>query len=112
MERDMPRNRPRRGELATPASNEHMCQVAVRSEADLVFLDLEDACAPSAKESARATAVAALTGLDWDETIRAIRINGLDTEWCHGDIIEVVAGAREALDVIIIPKVLSARDVW
>ena len=39
-----------------------MCEVAARAGADLVFLDLEDACAPSAKESARATAVAALTG--------------------------------------------------
>jgi citrate lyase subunit beta / citryl-CoA lyase len=106
------RLRPRRSELATPASSEHMCEVAARSEADLVFLDLEDACAPSAKEGARATAVAALTNLDWGRSIRAIRINGLDTPWCYGDIIEVVTGAREALEVIIVPKALSARDVW
>lgn len=108
----MSRDRPRRSELATPASNEHMCEVAARSGADLVFLDLEDACAPSAKEAARATAVAALTELDWGRTIRAIRINGLDTQWCHGDIIELVTGARDRLDVIIVPKVLTARDVW
>lgn len=106
------RNRPRRSELATPASNEHMCEVAARAGADLVFLDLEDACAPAAKVSARATAVAALTELDWGTTLRAIRINGLDTQWCHGDIVEVVTGAREALDVIIVPKVLTAREVW
>jgi citrate lyase subunit beta / citryl-CoA lyase len=105
-------SRPRRSELATPASNEHMCEVAARAGADLVFLDLEDACAPAAKESARATAVAALTDLDWGRTVRAIRINGLDTQWCHDDIVEVVSGARDALDVIIIPKVLTARDVW
>ena len=105
-------SRPRRSELATPASNEHMCEVAARAGADLVFLDLEDACAPAAKESARATAVAALTNLDWGRTIRAVRINGLDTQWCHDDIVDVVSGARDALDVIIIPKVLSARDVW
>lgn len=105
-------SRPRRSELATPASNEHMCEVAARSGADLVFLDLEDACAPAVKESARATAVAALTDLDWGTTLRAVRINGLDTPWWHGDIIEVVTGARDALDVIIIPKVRSARDVW
>jgi citrate lyase subunit beta / citryl-CoA lyase len=105
-------SRPRRSELATPASDEHMCEVAARSGADLVFLDLEDACAPSVKESARAMAVTALTELDWGRTLRAIRINGLDTPWCYGDLIEVVAGAREALDVIIIPKVLTARDVW
>lgn len=110
--REPTRLRPRRSELATPASNEHMCEKAARAGADLVFLDLEDACAPSAKESARATAVAALTTLDWGDTIRAVRINGLDTPWCHGDIIEVVTGARDALDVIIVPKVLSAQDVW
>jgi citrate lyase subunit beta/citryl-CoA lyase len=89
-----------------------MCEVASRAGADLVFLDLEDACAPSAKKSARATAVAALTNLDWGKTTRAIRINGLDTPWCYGDIVEVVIGAREALDVLIVPKALSARDIW
>ena len=65
------------------------------SGADLVFLDLEDACAPSAKESARKIAVAALTELDWGRTVRAVRINGVDTVWCHDDIIEIVTGARE-----------------
>ena len=104
--------RARRSELATPASSERMCEKAAGSGADLVFLDLEDACAPVAKEGARATAVAALTGLDWGRTLRAVRVNGLDTLWCHDDIIEVVTGAREALDVLIVPKARSARDVW
>ena len=89
-----------------------MCEVAARAGADLVFLDLEDACAPSAKESARSTAVNALTNLDWGRTLRAVRINGLDTPWCHDDVVEIVGGARGALDVIIVPKVRSARDVW
>ena len=102
----------RRSELATPASSEHMCEVAARAGADLVFLDLEDACAPSAKKSARATAVAALTNLDWGKTTRAVRINGLDTPWCYGDIVEVVTGAREAVDLLIVPKARSARDIW
>jgi citrate lyase subunit beta/citryl-CoA lyase len=102
----------RRSELATPASSERMCEKAARAGADLVFLDLEDACAPSAKEGARATAVAALTGLDWGRTLRAVRINGLETPWCHDDVIEVVTGARDALDVLIVPKARSARDVW
>ena len=104
--------RARRSELATPASSEKMCAKAPRSGADLVFLDLEDACAPSAKEGARAIAVAALTGQDWGRTVRAVRINGPDTPWCHDDVIEVVTGAREALDVLIVPKARSARDVW
>lgn len=103
--------RARRSELATPASSERMCEKAPAAGADLVFLDLEDACAPGAKESARATAVGALTGLDWGRTVRAVRINGIETIWCHGDIIEIVTGARDSLDVLIVPKVRSARDV-
>jgi citrate lyase subunit beta/citryl-CoA lyase len=104
--------RARRSELASPASSERMCEKAARSGADLVFLDLEDACAPVAKEGARATAVSALTELDWGRTVRAVRVNDLETPWCHGDVIEVVTGAREALDVLIVPKARSARDVW
>ena len=104
--------RARRSELATPASSEKMCTKAAATDADLVFLDLEDACAPLAKEGARATAVAALTELDWGRTLRAVRVNGLDTPWCHGDIIEIVTGAREHLDVLIVPKARTERDVW
>lgn len=108
----MRKPRARRAELATPASSERMCQKAAASGADLVFLDLEDACAPAAKEAARGIAVRALTGLDWGRTVRAVRVNGLDTPWCHDDIIEVVTGARDAVDVLIVPKARTARDVW
>lgn len=104
--------RVRRSELATPASSAKMCAKAPSAGADLVFLDLEDACAPSAKVGARATAVAALTGQDWGRTVRAVRVNGLDTPWCHDDVIELVTGAGDALDVIIVPKARSARGVW
>jgi citrate lyase subunit beta/citryl-CoA lyase len=108
-------NRParlRRSELATPASSEKMCAKAPGSGADLVFLDLEDACAPSAKEDARSIAVDALTQQDWGRTVRAVRINGIDTQWCHGDITELVTGAGRHIDVLIVPKARRARDVW
>jgi len=104
--------RARRSELATPASSERMCEKAPSSGADLVFLDLEDACAPGVKESARSIAVGALTGIDWGRTVRAVRINGIETQWCHDDIVEIVTRARDCVDVLIIPKARSARDVW
>lgn len=104
--------RPRRSELATPASNDWMFAKAAASGADLVFLDLEDAVAPAEKKASRDKVVGALCDLDWGGTTRAIRMNGLDTPWAHGDVIDVVRGAREALDVIIVPKVRQARDVW
>jgi citrate lyase subunit beta/citryl-CoA lyase len=89
-----------------------MCQKAPGSGADLVFLDLEDACAPNVKESARAIAIAALTEQDWGRTLRAVRVNGLDTPWCYGDVTEIVTKAGAALDLIIVPKVRKPRDVW
>lgn len=104
--------RPRRSELATPASNEWMFAKSAASGADLVFLDLEDACAPAEREAARPKAAAALRQLDWGRTTRAIRMNGVHTRWAYGDVIEVVTAAREALEVIIVPKVCEAREVW
>lgn len=102
----------RRSELATPASNERMFAKAAASQADLVFLDLEDAVAPANREEARGKAVRAFNDYDWGTTVRALRMNGIDTRWAYGDVIEVLSGARENLDVIIVPKVTSARDVW
>ena len=60
--------------------------------------------APAFKEESRDKAIAALNELDWGRTARAIRINGLDTQWCHDDVVEVVTKAGENLDTIIIPK--------
>ena len=102
----------RRSELSTPGTSDKMMAKAAASEADLVFLDLEDAVAPTAKEGARAPVVAALTGLDWGTKTRAVRINGTHTPWCHDDLVEVVTGAGAVLDVVIVPKVKAPRDVW
>ena len=104
--------RARRSELATPASNDRMIQRAPGSGADMVFLDLEDACAPSEKVAARAKVTAALNESDWGDVTRAVRVNALDTIWCHDDVIEVVTAAGRNLDVLIIPKACSGRDVW
>jgi citrate lyase subunit beta / citryl-CoA lyase len=102
----------RRSELAVPASNDNMFEKGARSGADLVFLDLEDAVPPAFKEESRVKAIGALNDIDWGRTVRAIRINGLDTPWCHDDIIDVVTRAGNNLDTIIIPKGRRARDVW
>lgn len=102
----------RRSELAVPASNDNMFEKGARCGADLVFLDLEDAVAPAFKQEARMKAIAALNDIDWGRTARAIRINGLDTQWCHDDVVDVVTKAGANLDTIIVPKARRARDVW
>lgn len=105
-------SRIRRSELSTPGQSAKMIAKAAASEADLVFLDLEDAVAPSAKPGARKNIVAALNELDWGSTVRSYRINSVDTEWCHDDLIEVVGQAGANLDVVIVPKIKGPRDVW
>ena len=102
----------RRSELSTPASNERMIAKAVASNADLVFLDLEDSVSPNEKVAARAKVINALKTLDWGKKTRAYRINDLETEYAYQDIISVVEEAGAYIDVIIVPKVKSAKDVW
>jgi citrate lyase subunit beta/citryl-CoA lyase len=81
--------RARRSELSVPATSEKMMTKAAGSDADLVFLDLEDAVAPKAKDDARRGAVKALLGLDWGRKTRAVRINGVHTSWCLDDVVDV-----------------------
>ena len=102
----------RRSELATPASSQKMIEKAAGSDADLVFLDLEDAVAPPQKEGARDNVVRALRELDWGEKLRAVRVNGADTRWAHDDVMAVVEGAGAHLDLLILPKVKAPRDIW
>ncbi|MBI2765776.1 MAG: CoA ester lyase [Chloroflexi bacterium] len=102
----------RRSELSTPGTSMKMMEKAAASAADLVFLDLEDAVAPSDKPGARQPIIEAINGLDWGTKTRAVRINAVQTVWCHDDLIEVVTGAGQNIDVIIIPKVKAPRDVW
>jgi citrate lyase subunit beta/citryl-CoA lyase len=79
--------------------------------ADEVFMDLEDSVAPGAKEEARANIVAALKEGDWADKTVVVRINGVPTKWCYRDVIEVVEGAGEHIDCLMIPKVEYATDV-
>jgi citrate lyase subunit beta/citryl-CoA lyase len=103
--------RARRCQLAVPGSSDKMIAKAATLGVDHVFLDLEDAVAPSAKVPARQQIVTALNTLDWGRTVRCVRINDLDTHYAYEDIIEVVEGAGNNLDTILVPKVRSACDV-
>ncbi len=79
--------------------------------ADMVFLDLEDAVAPLEKPAARAKVVQAINEQNWGETVLCVRVNVWDTEWTYRDVIEVVEGAGERLDELMLPKVQNVGDV-
>lgn len=107
---DRPR-RPRRCQLSVPGSSEKMMTKAAGLEVDHVFLDLEDAVAPNAKADARGKIVRALNELDWKARTLCVRINDVETPWCHDDVIEVVTGAGEKLDTIMLTKAKRPADV-
>jgi citrate lyase subunit beta/citryl-CoA lyase len=88
-----------------------MIEKAAASGADEVFLDLEDACAPAEKASARALAVELLTTLDFGGKLRVVRINGVGTPWCRDDVVGLVTGARDSIDCLLLPKVDDASHV-
>ncbi len=100
--------RPRRSALYMPASNAKAIEKARGLACDVVILDLEDAVAPEAKETARMQAVEAVKAGGFGRREVVIRVNGLDTPWGAADL-AVVAGS--GADAILVPKISSAADV-
>ncbi|OEV04215.1 HpcH/HpaI aldolase/citrate lyase family protein [Streptomyces oceani] len=105
------RLRPRRSCMAVPGSNPRFLEKAQGLPADQVFLDLEDACAPLAKEDARHSIVKALNEGDWRGKTRVVRVNDWTTHWTYRDVITVVEGAGANLDCLMLPKVQDAAQV-
>jgi len=101
-----------RSELAVPGSSTRFLEKAAGGTSDMVFLDLEDAVAPSDKEQARKNIIAALNDLDWSGKTVSVRINGLDTHYMYRDVVDIVEQAGDKLDLIMIPKVGTAADVY
>ena len=101
-----------RSELAVPGSQPEMFEKAAKSDVDVIFLDLEDAVAPDEKEGARKNIIRALNEVDWGTKSMSIRINGLDTHYMYRDVVDIVEQAGERLDLIMIPKVGTAADVY
>lgn len=103
-----------RSELAVPGSQPKMFQKAGDSDADFIFLDLEDAVAPADKEQARRNVISALSEVEWRSGGKSIsvRINGLDTLYMYRDIVDVIEQAGEYLDTVLVPKVGVPADVY
>jgi malyl-CoA/(S)-citramalyl-CoA lyase len=100
-----------RSELAVPGSNPAMFEKAANSAADIVFLDVEDAVAPDDKAQARKNIIQGLNDIDWGRKTMMVRINGLDTHYMYRDVVDIVE-ACPRLDMILIPKVGTAADVY
>ena len=104
--------RPNRCQLFGPGSRPAIFEKMAGSAADVINIDLEDSVAPSDKESARQNVIQAIGDVDWGKKTLSVRINGLDTPFWYRDVVDLLENASERLDLIMIPKVGCAADIY
>jgi citrate lyase subunit beta/citryl-CoA lyase len=100
--------RPVRSLLYVPADRPSWVEGVPDGPADGAIIDLEDAVALDAKQSARETVREALAGLDDPDTAVTVRVNPPDTGLFEADLEAVV---RPGLDAIVLPKLPSPEPV-
>jgi (S)-citramalyl-CoA lyase len=92
--------------LFTPATRPERFAKAGEIGADVLLIDLEDAVAPRDKAAARTTALDRLAG-PRAGTLRALRINGLDTRAGIADL-DALLGSAASPDFLVLPKTETA----
>lgn len=97
--------RPRRSFLYMPGSNARALDKGRSLPADGLILDLEDAVAPDAKETARRNIADALAAGGYGRREIIIRANGLNTPWGYDDLLMAARGGAHG---VALPKVESA----
>jgi len=102
------KHRPRRSMLYMPGSNARALEKGRGLDADALILDLEDAVAPEAKQTAREQVVAAVKEGGYGHREILVRVNSLATPWGYDDL---VAAAQSGADAVLLPKVDSADMV-
>ncbi len=100
--------RPRRSVLYMPGSNARALEKAKALPADALILDLEDAVAPEAKETARKQVCEAVKAGGYGHRELVIRVNALDTAWGLADL---EAAAQAAPDAVLLPKPGAGADI-
>ena len=100
-----------RSVISVPAHREKMAAKALSLDADVIMLDLEDSVPVDQKDEARKLAISILRGVSSPRAMRSCRINGMDTPFAYRDLIDIVEGAGEFVDTIVIPKVNDAAEV-
>jgi malyl-CoA/(S)-citramalyl-CoA lyase len=101
-----------RSTLAVPGSKPKYFEKAASSAADVLFFDLEDSVPPESKAQARKDVIAALNDLDFSGKSVSVRINGLDTHFMYRDLVDLVEQAGDNIDLILVPKVGCAADIY
>ena len=92
--------------LFCPGNHPRKLEKVFEAGGDAVILDLEDAVAVAEKPATRAAVVEALKR---PRRCRGyVRVNAYDTEFCYGDLCEIIG---PWLDGIVLPKLESVEDI-
>jgi malyl-CoA/(S)-citramalyl-CoA lyase len=81
-------------------------------QVDVVLGNLEDAIPADAKETARAGFIAMARASDFGTTGLWTRVNALNSPWMLDDICDIVAAVGQKVDVVMLPKVEGAWDIY
>ena len=100
--------RPRRSALYIPGSNARALDKGRSIAADVLILDLEDAVAVAAKETARVSVAAAIGARAYGRREIVVRVNGLESPWIARDIAAAVTARPDA---VLIPKLSRVEDI-
>lgn len=103
-----PSIRPRRSVLYMPGSNARALEKGRSLAADGLILDMEDAVAPDAKQTARDQITSAIKEGGYGGRELIVRTNGLDGPWGEDDL---KAAAKMGADAVLLPKVESKAMV-
>lgn len=106
-----PALRPNRSELIVPGVRPELFAKAVRSDADVIVLDLEDSVADNDKIQARRNVVDALRSMDFGTKTVSVRLNALDQPGFESDLRAVIEAGASRLDLVMVPKIDTVDDV-
>jgi malyl-CoA/(S)-citramalyl-CoA lyase len=81
------------------------------AQVDVLLGNLEDAVAIEEKEAAREGFIKVVQEHDFGDVGCWTRVNSLDSPWFLDDVMRLVEGIGDRLDVMMIPKVLGAQDI-
>ena len=98
----------RRSMLFLPGNTPNIIQNAEILGADAVILDLEDAVAPTEKDSARILVRNAMRYMGFGRCEVIVRINAIDTDFWRKDLDSVIP---QKPSLIMPPKTATAEDV-
>ncbi|MDK1081185.1 MAG: CoA ester lyase [Anaerolineae bacterium] len=98
----------RRALLYMPGDERRKIEKASSLDVDCICMDMEDGVALSKKAEARAVIAQAMRELDFGDSERCIRINGIGSGFENDDLAVALAAQP---DTIVLPKVESAEQV-